>query len=99
MSFCQYLCLAFWGATSLVHAMPFIELPEIFILSGYYFKLLYVDMNYQNHPGISCTFNCNNHDWGDNDSYYLEDLFKSHDEYACDNIKSGFRRVSTLSKK
>ena len=26
----------------------------------------------------------------------LENLFKPHDEYACDNIKSGFGRVSTL---
>ena len=41
---------------------------------------------------------CNDHDWGDNDSYDLEILFKSHDEYACDNIKSGFGRVSTLAK-
>ena len=28
---------------------------------------------------------CNDHDWGD-DSYDLENLFKSHDEYVCDNI-------------
>ena len=25
---------------------------------------------------------CNDHDWGDNDSYDLENLFKPHDEYA-----------------
>src|SRR3989337_2648507 len=46
---------------------------------------------------MSSTY-CNDHDWGDNDSYDLENLFKPHDEYACDNIKSGFRRVSTLAK-
>ena len=40
---------------------------------------------------------CNDHDWGD-DSYDLENLFKSHDEYACDNIESEFGRVSTLAK-
>ena len=40
---------------------------------------------------------CNDHDWGD-DSYDLEKLFKSHDEYACDNIESGFGRESTLGK-
>ena len=40
---------------------------------------------------------CNDHDWGDS-SYGLENLFKSHDEYACDNIKTGFGRVSTLAK-
>ena len=38
------------------------------------------------------------HDWGGNGSYDLENLFKPHDEYACDNIKSGFGRVSTLAK-
>ena len=36
---------------------------------------------------------CNDHDWGDSASYDLENLFKPHDEYACDNIKSGFGRV------
>ena len=41
---------------------------------------------------------CNDHDWGDNDPYDLENLFKPHDEYACDNIESGFVRVSTLAK-
>ena len=38
---------------------------------------------------------CNDHDWGDS-SYDLENLFKPHDEYVCDNIESGFGRVSTL---
>src|SRR3954463_176669 len=43
---------------------------------------------------------CNNHDWGDS-SYDLEILFKPHDEYeidniVCNNIESGFGRVSTL---
>src|SRR3989337_235732 len=43
---------------------------------------------------------CNDHDWGDS-SYDLEILFKPHDEYeignnVCNNIKSGFGRVSTL---
>ena len=47
---------------------------------------------------------CNNHDWGDNASYDLENLFKPHDEYTidnnvCNNIESGFGRVSTLGKK
>ena len=37
----------------------------------------------------------NDHDWGDS-SYNLEILFKPHDEYVCDNIESGFGRVSTL---
>ena len=40
---------------------------------------------------------CNDHDWGDS-SYDLENLFKPHDEYEIDNIKSGFGRVSTLAK-
>ena len=45
---------------------------------------------------ITC---CNDHDWGD--SSYLENLFKPHDEYeidnsVCNNIESGFGRVSTL---
>ena len=42
---------------------------------------------------------CNDHDWGDNVSYDLEILFKPHDEYdidVCNNIESGFGRVSTL---
>ena len=42
----------------------------------------------------------NDHDWGDF-SYDLENLFKPHDEYeidnnVCNNIESGFGRVSTL---
>ena len=45
---------------------------------------------------ITC---CNDHDW--RDSSYLENLFKPHDEYeidngVCNNIESGFGRVSTL---
>ena len=44
---------------------------------------------------------CNDHDWGDNDSYDLENLFKPHDEYeidnsVCNNTESGFGRVTTL---
>ena len=43
---------------------------------------------------------CNDLDWGDS-SYDLENLFKPHDEYeidnnVCNNIESGFGRVSTL---
>ena len=43
---------------------------------------------------------CNDHDWGDS-CYDLENLFKPHDEYeidnnVCNNIESGFGRVSTL---
>ena len=41
---------------------------------------------------------CNDHDWGDSDSYDLENLFKPRDEYGCDNIKSGFGRMSNLAK-
>ena len=44
---------------------------------------------------MSATY-CNDHDWGDNVSYVLENLFKPHDEYVCDNIESGFGRVTTL---
>ena len=49
--------------------------------------------------GISTTY-CNDHDWGDS-SYDVEKIFKSRDEYeidksVCNNIKSGFGRVSTL---
>src|SRR5215216_5192412 len=40
---------------------------------------------------------CNDHDWGDF-SYDLENLFKSHYEYVCNNIESGFERSSTLGK-
>ena len=39
---------------------------------------------------------CNDHDWGDIDSYDLENLFKPHDEYVCVNIETGLVRVSTL---
>ena len=46
---------------------------------------------------MSTTY-CNDHDWGDNVSYDLENLFKPHDEYVWDNIESGFGRVSTLAK-
>src|SRR3989337_3117141 len=38
---------------------------------------------------------CNDHDWGDS-SYDLENLFKTHDEYVCNNIASAFGRVSTI---
>ena len=43
---------------------------------------------------------CNDHDWGDS-SYDLENLFNPLDEYeidniVCNNIESGFGRVSTL---
>ena len=43
---------------------------------------------------------CNDHDWGDS-SYDLKILFNPHDEYeidniVCNNIESGFGRVSTL---
>ena len=46
---------------------------------------------------MSTTY-CNDHDWGDTDSNDLENLFKPHDEYACDNIESGFEKMSTLAK-
>ena len=53
---------------------------------------------------VMSTTYCNDHDWGDNASYDLENLFKPHDEYVidnnvCNNIESGFGRVSTLGKK
>ena len=43
---------------------------------------------------------CNDPDWGDS-SFDLENLFNPHDEYeidniVCNNIESGFGRVSTL---
>ena len=43
---------------------------------------------------------CNDHDWGDS-CYDLENFFKPRDEYeldnsVCNNIESGFGRVSTL---
>ena len=46
------------------------------------------------------TICCNDHDWGDS-SFDLENLFKPRDEYeidnsVCNNIESGFGRVSTL---
>ena len=42
---------------------------------------------------------CKDHDWGDDASYDLENLFMPHDEYGIDNnfcksIESGFGRVS-----
>ena len=43
---------------------------------------------------MSTTY-CNDHDWGDNDSYDLKILFKPHDEYACD-IKGGFGSVNFM---
>ena len=46
---------------------------------------------------MSATY-CNGRDWGDKVSYDLENLFKPHDQYVCDNIESGFGRVSTLAK-
>ena len=62
--------------------------------------------NMQNHKLRDANFDmpttyCNDHDWGDNVSYDLEKLFMPHDEYAidnnvCNNIESGFGRVSTL---
>ena len=44
---------------------------------------------------MSSTY-CNDHDWGHNASYDLENLFKPHDEYVSYNIESGFRSMSTL---
>ena len=44
---------------------------------------------------MSATY-CNDHDWGDNAFYDLENLFKPRDEYVCYNIESGFGRVSSL---
>jgi hypothetical protein len=53
---------------------------------------------------VMSTTYCNDHDWGNNAFYDLENLFKHHDEYdidnnACNNIESGFGRVSSLGKK
>ena len=50
---------------------------------------------------MSTTY-CNDHYWGDA-SYHLDNLFKPHDEYyisnnVCNNIESGFGRVSPLGK-
>ena len=40
---------------------------------------------------------CNNHDWGDDLSYDLENLFKPHDEYDIfNNTESGIGEVMTL---
>ena len=40
---------------------------------------------------------CNDHEWGDDFSYDLENLFKPHDEYdLCNIIESGFGEVITL---
>src|SRR6266496_3704461 len=52
---------------------------------------------------VMSTTYCNDHDWGDNDSYDLENLFEPHDEYVidsnfCNSIESGFGRVSTLGE-
>ena len=49
---------------------------------------------------MSTTY-CNDHDWGDNDSYDLENLFMSHYGYAIDNnfcnsTESGLGEVMTL---
>src|SRR6266516_1528368 len=46
------------------------------------------------------TICCNDHDWGDS-SYDFKNLFKPHDEYeidnnVCNNIESGFGKVSNL---
>ena len=41
---------------------------------------------------MSATY-CKDHDWGDNASYDLENLFKPLDKYVCNNIESGFGRV------
>ena len=45
---------------------------------------------------VRSTTYCNDHDWGDNVSYDLENLFKPHDEYVCNNDESGFGEVMTL---
>ena len=40
---------------------------------------------------------CTNHDWGDDLSYDLENLFKPYDEYdICNNTESGIGEVLTL---
>ena len=41
------------------------------------------------------TICCNDYDWGVT-SFDLENLFKPHDEYVCDNLESVFGRVSTI---
>ena len=50
---------------------------------------------------VMFTIYCNDNDWGDNVYYDLENLFKPHDEYdidnsVCNNIESGFGRVSII---
>ena len=72
------------------------------------FTINYLDVNCANNMqnpklgdasfAMSTCFN--DHDWGDS-SYNLENLFKPHDEYkidnnVCNNIESGFGRVSAL---
>ena len=52
-----------------------------------------INVNCKDAYFVMSTTYCNDHDWGDNDSYDLEILLKPHDEYACENIKSGFGRV------
>ena len=59
--------------------------------------------NMQNHKLVYAniarsTIYCNAHDWGDNDSYDLDNLFEPHDEFVIDNnfcnsIESEFGRV------
>ena len=45
---------------------------------------------------MSTTY-CNDHDWGNDFSYDIENLFKPHDEYdICNIIESGFGEVMTL---
>ena len=50
---------------------------------------------------VMSTTYCNDHDWGDNASYDLENLFKPHGEYDIENnffnnIESGFQGVPML---
>jgi hypothetical protein len=58
-------------------------------------------VNYMQNPKLGdanfamSTTCCNDHDWGDF-SYDLENLFKPHDEYVCNNIESGLGEVMTL---
>ena len=42
------------------------------------------DMQWDDNFVMFTTY-CNDHDWGDNVSYDLENLFKPHDEYDIDN--------------
>ena len=69
----------------------------------------YINVNFSNNmqnpklgdASFAMSTTCyNDRDWGDS-SYDLENLFKPHDEYeidnnVCNNIESGFGRVSTL---